>query len=274
LFLEGHQSASERSLLQKKQPATVMGLMRLSPWPVAVVAMAMTISWQSMNLAMAFSVVAPSRPSVVGSSKILLRESTVSTALFAKKKPAGNNVLDDPFALDEPLSMKEQMELEKKQKKEQKKQQQAPGDETPANGMKMNAKDEMLAKALAMEQTIITEEPAPAAKTEKATTSKSLSKKEQMLLKALEMEDLDNFNNNADDAAGDDAPPLSKKELKALKLKEEKMAAKMAEKLEKKKKKQEESKEALNGEATTVVGNEVNGVSTPSIDIAWTELRT
>jgi hypothetical protein len=90
-----------------------------------------------------------------------------------------------------------------------------------------------------------------------------------MLLKALEMEDLDN--NNAADADDADGPLLTKKELKALKLKEEKLAAKMAEKLEKKKKKQEDAKEALNVEATTAVTDEVNGVS---IDIAWTDLHT
>eukprot|EP00977_Amphora_coffeiformis_P012161 scaffold2992_cov214-Amphora_coffeaeformis.AAC.43 len=132
------------------------------------------------------------------------------TALFAKKKksPAaaaleklgGLDVLDD----DAPLSKKEMKELAKKQQKEQKK---AQADDTDD--------DEPVAAA-----------PAPQAK-------KPMSKKDQMLAKALELEALDEA---AATASPDepDAPKLSKKELKELKKKEEKQKEKDEKKRQKK----------------------------------------
>eukprot|EP00531_Pseudo-nitzschia_arenysensis_P006725 CAMPEP_0116151578 /NCGR_PEP_ID=MMETSP0329-20121206/20173_1 /TAXON_ID=697910 /ORGANISM="Pseudo-nitzschia arenysensis, Strain B593" /LENGTH=844 /DNA_ID=CAMNT_0003648203 /DNA_START=109 /DNA_END=2644 /DNA_ORIENTATION=- len=125
-----------------------------------------------------------------------------SVVLFAKKKK-GNaksaaldalDLLEDD--LDAPLSKKEQKALEKKKKKE----------EAAANAaVARNEQDE------------------PAQTEAKA---KPMSKKEKMLAKALELEMLD--------AAANDEPKLSKKELKALKKKEEKMAAKAKKKAEKK----------------------------------------
>jgi ABC-type dipeptide/oligopeptide/nickel transport system ATPase subunit len=67
---------------------------------------------------------------------------------------------------------------------------------------------------------------------------KSLEKQKEMLLKALELERLDAEKEAAQGPAqSDDEPKLSKKELKALQKKEEKMGAKAAAKAEKKAKK-------------------------------------
>lgn len=131
-----------------------------------------------------------------------------AVVLFAKKKK-GNakaaaldalDLLDE--ALDAPLSKKEQKALEKQKKKE-----------------------EAAANAAAARNAAA--EPAP---TEAA--AKPMSKKEKMLAKALELEMLDAAASQADE--GNDEPKLSKKELKALKKKEEKMAAKAKKKAEKK----------------------------------------
>jgi ABC-type Mn2+/Zn2+ transport system ATPase subunit len=78
---------------------------------------------------------------------------------------------------------------------------------------------------------------------------KSLEKQKEMLLKALELERLDAEKEAAQGPAqSDDEPKLSKKELKALQKKEEKMGAKAAAKAEKKAKKGGEL-EAANGVA-------------------------
>ena len=108
----------------------------------------------------------------------------------------------DEDELDKPLSKKEQKALLKKQKQQEQKEDAANGDATAASASG-------------------------------APPVKPMSKKEQMLMKALEMEERDNA---AAAAAGpvDDQPKLSKKELKALKKKEEKMAAKAAAKAAKK----------------------------------------
>ena len=69
-------------------------------------------------------------------------------------------------------------------------------------------------------------------------SKKSMSKKEEMLMKALEMEEQDVARAAASaDDNDDDTPQLSKKELKELKKKQEKEAAKAAAKAEKKAKK-------------------------------------
>ncbi|VEU38474.1 unnamed protein product [Pseudo-nitzschia multistriata] len=124
-------------------------------------------------------------------------------ALHAKKKKGNAKAaaLDALDALDDdlnaPMSKKELKELEKKKKKEE------------------------AAKAAAA----VREEKA-------APPAKPMSKKEKMLAKALELEMMDEA---AAAAKGeeDDKPKLSKKELKALKKKEEKMAAKAKKKAEK-----------------------------------------
>jgi len=121
-------------------------------------------------------------------------------ALFAKKKKGNANAklaaLDALDALDDdvdaPLSKKELKALEKKKKKDD---------------------------AAAAADTIL-EEDGPAPMEAKV---KPMSKKEKMLAKALELEMMDASDSRADE---DETPKLSKKELKALKKKEEKMAAK------------------------------------------------
>ena len=129
---------------------------------------------------------------------------TATTALWAKKKTPKSAALEalealDAFDDDAPMSKKEQKELAKKQAKEQKK----AGAEAP--------------------------EPAAAA----PPAAKPMSKKEQMLAKALALEALDEA--AAAPAADDDTPQLSKKELKELKKKE----AKQQEKEEKKRQKKQ-----------------------------------
>lgn len=129
---------------------------------------------------------------------------TTTTALWAKKKTPKSAALEalealDAFDDDAPLSKKEQKELAKKQAKEQKKE--------------------------------AAEAPEPAAAAPPA--AKPMSKKEQMLAKALALEALDEA--AAAPAADDDTPKLSKKELKELKKKE----AKQQEKEEKKRQKKQ-----------------------------------
>ena len=159
-----------------------------------------------------------------------------TTALFAKKKktPAGA-ALDALEALDaldedEPLSKKEQMQLKKQQEKE--------------------------AKAAA----------AAAAAAEKASAEpakKPLSKKEAMLQKALAMEAADEAQ-AATSGGADDAPKLSKKELKALKKKEEKEAAKLEKKKQKKlQNQQEQSEDGVDPVAASEEEAPVNGDAAP-----------
>jgi ABC-type multidrug transport system fused ATPase/permease subunit len=153
-----------------------------------------------------------------------------TTALFAKKKgpsaaaaAALENLQTLEDELDQPLSMKELKALEKKQKK------QRPAEDDnapPAEAEKKkssNAKDQILAAALDMEASLGKHK--SNSSSEEESTIK-LSKKDQMLQKALEMEDRDNIQA----ASVDDEPKLSKKEIKALQKKEEKMAAKLAKK--------------------------------------------
>jgi len=131
------------------------------------------------------------------------------TSLFAKKKKGKGNAksaaLDALDALeadlDAPLSKKELKALEKEKKKEH----------TAA------------AAAAARE---VDNNPSPT-----QAKSKPMSKKEKMLAKALELEMMDAAASQTDD---DEKPKLSKKELKALKKKEEKLAAKAKKKAEKK----------------------------------------
>mmetsp|Transcript_40055 Transcript_40055/g.96670 ORF Transcript_40055/g.96670 Transcript_40055/m.96670 type:complete len:879 (+) Transcript_40055:50-2686(+) len=183
------------------------------------------------------------------------------TTLFAKKKKGNGNVnaklaalealeaLEEKGDLDEPISKKEQKKLEKQVKKD---------------GTKKNAREAALEALDAFEAQDIDaplsmkEQKALAkkqAKEEKkglveqdtndaepgAAPKKQLSKKEQMLMKALELEKLDA--ENAASQEEDPEPKLSKKELKALKKKEEKQAAKAAAKAEKKAAKESSSAE-------------------------------
>lgn len=214
-------------------------MLRISQLPVAA-AMLMAMACR-LDVSSSFSV---SQPSLFGASPKLM-EAPSSTALFAKKKKGNNAKLaalealealeqfDAPDVgaaavdvMDEPLSKKEQMELKKKQKKAQKAQQKA--------------------------------EKGPAAEAAAAPPAKTMSKKEAMLAKALAMEELDNAANANNDVSVSDEPKLSKKELKALKKKEEKMAAKKAAKEAKKAAKRAEL-EAANGDAAP---DAVNGAPT------------
>lgn len=163
------------------------------------------LSLQICGLSLLVSALVPSKAFVLPSNPSFVR---LDSPLFAKKKKGPSaaalealEALDaiDEVVMDEPMSLKDM----KKQAKQQKKV--AKNDEEPpvANG-----------KAVA-------DEPVNA--------KPKMSKKEEMLMKALEMEKKDEQNA----VIADDEPKLSKKELKALKKKEEKMAAK-AEKKNKK----------------------------------------
>jgi ATPase subunit of ABC transporter with duplicated ATPase domains len=116
------------------------------------------------------------------------------------------DALDDDL-LDQPLSKKEQKALAKKKAEEEK--------AATAGKPGLGKKEQMLAAALNNEATLVDEQP-------------KLSKKELALQRALELEEADSA--RAADAAANGTPQLSKKELKALKKKEEKMAAKLAKK--------------------------------------------
>jgi len=118
--------------------------------------------------------------------------------------------------LDAPLSKKEQKASEKQQKKEA---------AATAAAADRNGEDDVQASA------------------------KQMTKKEKMLAKALELDMLDAV--AAPQADEDEKPQLSKKELKALKKKEEKMAAKMAAKAKKKAEKFEQvaDDDAINADA-------------------------
>lgn len=145
-------------------------------------------------------------------------------ALFAKKKNnAKSAALDALDALDDdvdaPLSKKDQKALEKKEMKE-------------------------AAVAAAEAATDAAEEEGAAP----VTAKKQMTKKEKMLAKALALDMMD----AAAPAKEDDKPNLSKKELKALKKKEEKMAAKAEKKAEKMAEKLGQNADgAINGDAET-----------------------
>lgn len=162
-----------------------------------------------------YSPMQPSSPRVVHDVPLV--------ALFAKKKKKVNaktaalDALDNLEAdLDAPLSKKEQKASEKQQKKEA---------AATAAAADRNGEDDVQASA------------------------KQMTKKEKMLAKALELDMLDAV--AAPQADEDEKPQLSKKELKALKKKEEKMAAKMAAKAKKKAEKFEQvaDDDAINADA-------------------------
>ena len=177
-----------------------------------------------------------------------------STALFAKKSKAANAKLaalealealeekeDDVAAIlsaEVPLSKKEQMALQKQQQKEQKKKEQA-----------MKAEADAAAAADA---------------------PKGMTKKELKLAKMLALEESEDVADSSNDAGASDEPNLSKKELKALKKKEEKMAAKAAAKAEKKAARQTEM-EAEDGEINGDAAEE--GVSKHATYMYHTVLR-
>lgn len=154
------------------------------------------------------------------------------TTLFAKKRKGNANAklaaLEALEALEEkvnvPLSLKEQKALAKKQAKAEK------------NG--------------ASEQDANDAEPDAAPK-------KQLSRKEQMLMKALELEKLDADKSLAQEEVSE--PQLSKKELKALRKKEEKQAAKAAAKAEKK-----TARESSSAETEIVSSGETSGEPIPN----------
>eukprot|EP00522_Entomoneis_paludosa_P006858 CAMPEP_0172440212 /NCGR_PEP_ID=MMETSP1065-20121228/921_1 /TAXON_ID=265537 /ORGANISM="Amphiprora paludosa, Strain CCMP125" /LENGTH=871 /DNA_ID=CAMNT_0013188997 /DNA_START=52 /DNA_END=2667 /DNA_ORIENTATION=- len=169
------------------------------------------------------------RPAFFVSTKEASVPSSSSTSLFAKKKKASpaSAALEalealDALDADEPLSKKEQKELEKKKKKE------AAAAAAAAEPKKGNAKDDLLAKALANEEAM--EDDAP---------QKKMSKKEEMLAKALALEAMDEAQEES--PYKEEKPKLSKKELKALEKKEQKQR----EKEEKKRKKREQNQQVL-----------------------------
>jgi len=249
---------------------------KLAKAPLAFAALLVAlISTQDFSAVVAFTANVPLRPQLFGVAPLLTAQenlshqsSSSSTALFAKKKnnaklaalealealeetvDVAEKVSVVDTLLDEPLSMKEQMELQKKQKKMQKKQQAAAAEENghqQPDAKAMSKKEEMLAKALENEESEESEEEKP---------SKPMSQKELKLMKALEMDELEN-SSSQDDAVSDE-PKLSKKELKALQKKEEKMAAKLAAKQAKKQGNQQEMEEdGVNGSDKSTANGEV-----------------
>jgi len=161
-----------------------------------------------------------SQPSIYGVSPKIIEFS--STALFAKKKKGGNNA---KLAALEALEALEQFD--------------APDDGAVAVADLM---DESMSKKEEME----------------LKKKQKKAEKEAKLMKALAMDDLDNASNGNNDVS--DQPKLSKKELKALKKKEEKMAAKMAAK-EAKKAARKAEMEGADGDAApdAVDGAPTNG---------------
>jgi ABC-type multidrug transport system ATPase subunit len=169
--------------------------------------------------------------------------------LWAKKKknsPAqaaleAFEALDVVDTLDISLSKKEQKDLLKKQKKEKAVAQEKEEEEDA----EISKKAERLVQAHDQDQDSgdLSTEPT---ETAKAKDPKKLSRKEEMLMKALEMEKLDE---QGVEPLEDDTTKLSKKELKALQNKEEKKAAK----LQKKKAKNENAQDDINGDADAVV---------------------
>lgn len=125
--------------------------------------------------------------------------------------------------MDAPLSKKEQKELLKKQKK------------TSGGGNGRGEEDTTGESAEASSSSSTTSSAVP------ESSAKPLSKKDKMLAKALELEALEAItadgsgNDDDDNSNSNGTAQLSKKELKALKKKEEKMAEKALAKAERKK---------------------------------------
>lgn len=190
--------------------------------------------------------------------------------LFAKKKVnaklAALEALEGQAdALEAPLSKKEIKELEKKKLKEEKAAAAAQTNtEAPPVGGKKNAKAAALAALDSLddelEQPLSKKEELALQKKEKEQTNgeseassiaqeekkPKLSAKEEKLRKLMELEAIEATIDAA--APADEQPTLSKKELKVLKQKEEKMAAKMAAKAEKKAQRASELEEAVSEE--------------------------
>ena len=177
--------------------------------------------------------------------------------LFAKKKK-GNaksaaldalDVLEEQLDLNEPLSKKEQKQLLKQQKKDAAKLNNVDGDslteEDPNDDIKL--------------------------KTQQQNESKPMSKKEKMLAKALALDSLDAEPSESSMSGNDQNPQLSKKELKALKKKEEKMAAKGKKKIQKLAEKEAQNVDNdLNsgeGESKSIKVGATNNDTTAEIDV-------
>ena len=239
------------------------------------------------------------RPSLAWVPTTSSASTTTTTSLYAKKKANAKlaalealEALEEKEAtldLDQPMSKKEMKELEKKRQKEQK-QQQKSADPAAATKPK-DAKAAALAALEALEEEDGSDLDKPLSKKEQRalmkkgqqqeeeepngvngsavngsavnggdsadSPSKPMSKKEQMLMKALEMEELDNA--SASDYVADE-PKLSKKELKALQKKEEKMAAKEAAKAAKKAERAAEMAASEDGLSDGDDEDTVNGV--------------
>jgi ABC-type multidrug transport system fused ATPase/permease subunit len=109
-----------------------------------------------------------------------------------------------------------------------------------------------------------------------ASKKPAMSKKEEMLMKALELEKADEAAAAADasDSEDDDSPKLSKKELKALQKKQEKMAEKMEKKLAKKNGKNlsdsddEDDGDEANTDDINIIANGADALSIPIEDDA------
>jgi hypothetical protein len=168
-----------------------------------------------------------------------------STAIFAKKKKANKfagalealEELEENALLEAPLSKKEQLELAKQNKKQHQKQDPKAAALEALDDLDI---DEPLSKKEQMKQ--------HQAAVKQEQPEKKLSAKEAALERALAMEEADSAVNGAA-SEDDDQPKLSKKELKALKKKEEKMAAKLAKKQAKKEEVDAVAEAPVNGEA-------------------------
>ena len=182
------------------------------------------------------------------------------TALFAKKKQnakfAALEALEalEERALEEPLSKKEQRELAKKAMKQKQ-------DPKAAALAALDALDEDLDAPLTKKEQLKAMKAAakqqPQQDDTKTEAPKKQSSKEAALERALAMEEADAANSVAQE---DEHPKLSKKELKALKKKEEKLAAKLAQKQAKKGANQEEAQTEIEAEMDVPTNGEAEQV--------------
>jgi ATP-binding cassette subfamily F protein 3 len=191
------------------------------------------------------------RPAFIASETSIRTTSTSnsrSTALWAKKKKmspaeaayAALEALEGGDAPEESnISMKEQQELQKELQKKQKREEK----EKAAASQENDAPKKKPVVAAADKEVDADAPPA-----------KKLSKKEEMLLKAIEMDEADE-QRAASESADNNAPKLSNKELKALQKKQEKLDRQA----EKKNAKKEAAKEESDAETDLVSSDAVAG---------------
>ena len=183
------------------------------------------------------------------SSATAPRSSNTQLFLAKKKKKASPasaalealDALDALDDIDAPMSKKELKALEKQKAKEAKAAAANSNNNNNNNNNKPSSKEDLLAQALANEEAMEPQstEDAPAA--DAAPPQKKLSKKEEMLAKALALEAMDEQDDSTASPYKEEAPKLSKKELKKL----EKQEQKQREKEEKKRLKKLEKQQRL-----------------------------